>query len=175
MLLVLRTGCTAQGEEVLTTFHDPTANPSGTPPTSSGNDTEDTGDNGTETHSQADSGTETGSESTATPESTETSGSPVDEQPDSGLYSECSMLADCIGLDTCVLVTGAEGAGGFCTRDECMNPAAECGITPGESATALPACVANGKDMVCALRCTGEETCPGGMQCLALGAEMVCA
>lgn len=131
--------------------------------------------------SSAESGTETadGTESTAssgnatTAPSEDATGSDTgpNEQPADGLYSACVSAVECFGTTACVLVMGDLG---FCTN-ACTIPG-DCGPSP--AGTATPACVTapvGGVDMqVCALDCAGGKTCPGGMECLTLGASMVC-
>lgn len=173
-LLVALVGCTVEGVEVATTF-DPNG-PSGAPPTTSEGDTEMSGSTGSETASPS-----TESDDTSSPPMTDSgsgSGSdgstgsmPVDEQPEDGMYSECMDVTQCIGLTTCVMA----GATGFCSGS-CADPVADCDVSPSATATAPPLCVDNGAGLVvCALSCGGGQTCPGGMDCVALGATMVCA
>jgi len=94
-----------------------------------------------------------------------------DEQPVDGLYSACESAVECFGATVCVLVMGSLG---YCSNN-CTIPS-DCGPPP--AGTATQACVAasvGGADMmVCALDCSGGATCPGGMECLPLGATMVC-
>lgn len=100
---------------------------------------------------------------------------PIDEQPADGMYSECATIADCFGLTTCVLVPGGMAAG-YCSNTGCVNALIDCDPNPGATSSAVPECVDNGIGaFVCALGCSGGLTCPGGMDCLALGATMVCA
>lgn len=162
--------CTVAGKDVETTFGDPTANPSGTPPSSGNSDTEGT-EEGTGETSSASAGS-TSETTTATTAPSESSGAPpADEQPANGMYSECAGVADCIGLNTCVLA----GASGFCSNTGCVDASTQCDANPGASSTAPPTCVDNGAgQMVCALGCAGGQTCPGGMDCVPLGATMVC-
>lgn len=93
-----------------------------------------------------------------------------DEQPADGLYSACESALDCFGTTLCVLVQGTQG---FCSNNCAI--AGDCGPPP--AGTAPQACVTapiGGSDMmVCALDCAGGA-CPGGMECLPLGASMVC-
>lgn len=175
LLLVATTACTVEGEDMMTTFADPTANPSGTPPgdESAGDNTE--GSSGGSGGPSSDSAETTSAPSTTTATTSaegSTGAPPVDEQPDNGMYSECAGVADCIGLNTCVLA----GAVGFCSNTGCTDPVAQCDANPGATATAPPACVDNGAgQMVCALACAGGQSCPGGMECVALGGTSVCA
>jgi hypothetical protein len=114
-----------------------------------------------------------GSSSATTTPSEDATGSDSgpDEQPADGPYSACVSAVECFGTTACVLVMGNLG---FCTNN-CTIPG-DCGPSP--AGTATPACVTapvGGVDMqVCALDCSGGKTCPGGMECLALGASMVC-
>lgn len=161
--------CSVEGEDVATTFFDPTANPSGTPPTTS------EGDDDTAGSSEGSPGSSGAADSgdTSTPGSSDGSSGamPVDEQPDDGMYSACTGPADCIGLITCVAV----GATGFCSAS-CADPVQDCAVNPSATSTAPALCVADVTGlMVCALSCADGQTCPGGMECLPLGATMVCA
>lgn len=165
--------CSVEGEDVATTFFDPTANNSSVPPTTSVGDTEATAA-GSMSDGPADSG------DTSPPPATDSgtgdggsSGSPpVDEQPENGMYSECMGVGDCVGLTTCVLT----GATGFCSNGGCADPVQDCVPNPSATSTAPPLCVDNGAGMmVCALSCAGGQACPGGMECVPLGATMVCA
>ena len=91
-----------------------------------------------------------------------------DEQPSDGLYSACESVVECVGETVCVLVMPNVG---YCSH-ACMIPG-DCGPPPGGTAT--QACLPDSSDMmVCALDCSGGKTCPGGMECLPLGASMVC-
>jgi hypothetical protein len=162
-----------EGTDVATTFGDGSAsNPSGTPPTTSEGDTEASGDSSgsADGNGSADSG------DTSTPPATGSDGGssgapPADEQPEDGMYSACAGVGECIGLTTCVLV----GATGFCS-DGCADPVQDCVPNPSASSTAPPLCVDNGAGMmVCALSCSMGQPCPGGMDCMPLGATMVCA
>jgi len=172
-------GCTVKGEEVATTFFDPMTSASGPPATSGNEETEGDTDppaTSSDTEATADSGN-TSSATTDDPMTTspDSSGGGEDEQPSSGMYSECASGAECIGLTTCVVVPGAEG-GGFCSNAGCGNPLASCVPNPGATSTATPACIDDGSGMmVCALSCTGGATCPTGMQCLPVGGTMACA
>jgi hypothetical protein len=88
------------------------------------------------------------------------------------MYSACAGVGECIGLTTCVLVGGT----GFCSNGSCADPVADCDPNPSATSTAPAACVDDGAGLqVCALSCASGQTCPGGMDCLALGATMVCA
>lgn len=167
-------GCTVEGTDVATTFADPTANPSGTPPATSQGDSEST-DGSAESVGSTDPA---GTSATSTPTSSagtdaaSTGAPPVDEQPEDGMYSACAGVGDCIGLNTCVLA----GAVGFCSNTGCADPVANCDPNPSATATAPATCVDNGAGLqVCALSCAGGQSCPGGMDCVALGATMVCA
>jgi hypothetical protein len=167
--------CTVEGEEVATTFFDPTISQSGTPPTGGEDDTETAGGSGGTNGSTgpADSGdTSTPATSSDGGSADASTGAPVDEQPDDGMYSACAGVGECIGLTTCVLA----GATGFCSNAGCADAVADCLPNPSATSTASPACVDNGAGLqVCALSCAVGQTCPGGMDCVALGATMVCA
>jgi hypothetical protein len=173
-LAVALTACTVEGQEVATTFFDPTVNQTGTPPTTGDeDDTESTGGPGGTTGSSGsvESG-DTSTPATSTGSGGASTGSPVEEQPEDGMYSECADVGNCIGLTTCVLA----GASGFCSNAGCADPVVDCEPNPGATSTAPPACVDNGAGLqVCALSCATGQSCPGGMDCVALGAAMVCA
>ena len=158
---------------MMTTF-DPTADPSGNPATSDEADTEPAsteGDSGSGETGLDDMASTTSPGTTEPAESGET-GTPVGEQPESGMYSECATVADCIGQTTCVIVPGAPM--GFCSH-ACADAGTDCTPNPGATSNAAPACVDDGNGMqVCALSCDGGLTCPGGMECASLGASMVC-
>lgn len=117
------------------------------------------------------SGSGSGSATTTPSDDATGNDSGPDEQPADGPYSACVSAVECFGTTACVLVMGNLG---FCTNN-CTIPG-DCGPSP--AGTATPACVTapvGGTDMqVCALDCSGGKTCPGGMECLALGASMVC-
>lgn len=166
------TACTVAGKDIETTF-SPTA--SGNGPTSGTPTTGMTSDSSGESN-PGDSSGGSGSDTNTTNDPTGgTSGGVVDEQPANGMYSECAMPGDCVGQNACVTVVGAMGAGGFCSTLGCLD-ATTCDANPGATSNAIPMCIDNGAGMmVCALTCAGGQTCPGGMQCLALGANMVCA
>lgn len=170
-LAMVMAACTAEGKEVATTFGDPTANPSGTPPTTSEGDEETEGT--TEDPAGSSGAADSGDTSTPGSESGGSSGAmPVDEQPEDGMYSACAGPAECIGLTTCVIV----GATGFCSNANCADPVQDCIPNPSATSTAPALCVDNGTGlMVCALSCAMGQTCPGGMECLPLGTTMVCA
>lgn len=172
-LAVALAACTVEGEEVATTFFDPTANQSGTPPATGDGDTETTGGAGETSGSSGsvDSG-DTSTPMTSSDGADASTGAPVDEQPQDGMYSQCAGVGECIGLTTCVLVGGT----GFCSNAGCDDPVADCLPNPSATSTAPAACVDNGAGLqVCALSCAGGQSCPGGMDCLALGASLVCA
>lgn len=165
-----------EGTDVATTFGDASAtNPSGTPPTTSEGDTEATGGSSesADSNGSADSGDTSMPPATGSDSDGGSSGAPpTDEQPEDGMYSECAGVGECIGLTTCVLV----GATGFCSNGGCADPVQDCVPNPGAASTAPPLCVDNGAGlMVCALSCSMGQACPGGMDCLPLGATMVCA
>jgi hypothetical protein len=173
VVAVVLAACSVEGEDVATTFFDPTAN-SSTPPTTSAGDTEGTsGSSGSGgANGSADSGDSSPPPATESGSDGGSSGSPpVDEQPEDGMYSECAGVGECIGLTTCVVV----GATGFCSGG-CADPVQDCDINPSATSTAPALCVDNGAGlMVCALGCAAGQTCPGGMECMPLGASMVCA
>lgn len=91
------------------------------------------------------------------------------EQPSSGMYSDCLSTAECVGLNTCITIFDDQGQpfDGFCTRDNCQDPVADCDPTPGGDV--MPVCAEiqlNGMPATaCALSCAGGLTCPSGMIC----------
>jgi hypothetical protein len=138
--------------------------------TASATDVEDddaSGSSETATSGAGESTTTTSSAtSTATSDPTSGVGTGVDtgtEQPEDGMYSACVDVTDCIGLTTC--------ESGFCTK-MCMD-VSECDPAPG--GTAAPACFMFGLNMLCALDCSGGETCPTPMQCTPVTNGSVCA
>lgn len=110
------------------------------------------------------------SDDTSPPDDTSGGGSGTDEQPADGVYSECETVVQCFGATACVTIM----SDGYCSIACAI--AGDCPPSPG--GTAAAACVPaniSGVDMtVCALDCSGGKTCPGGMECAALGASMVC-
>jgi hypothetical protein len=172
-LAAVLAACTVEGEDVATTFADPTANPSGTPPGTGGGDTDPTAGGSASSTSEAGSADQSGTDAPPMTTSEGSSGgAPVDEQPEDGMYSECMGVGECVGLTSCVLV----GATGFCSNGGCADPVADCDPNPSATSTAPPLCVDDGTGLqVCALVCASGQTCPGGMSCVALGSSMVCA
>jgi hypothetical protein len=96
----------------------------------------------------------------------------VDEQPDNGMYSHCTSVAQCVGLNICIVVAVDDG---YCSTTPCAD-ASVCVASPGGTAVAACVDVMVGMSMstACALDCSAGKTCPGGMICSALGAAMVC-
>jgi hypothetical protein len=95
-------------------------------------------------------------------------------QPDMGLWAECTYDAfDNCTFDAPVCISGMFEGGvedGFCSRDLCMNPAADCAPVPLDS-NAIPMCVEardpmNQPVFLCALDCAQGQTCPAGMVCI---------
>lgn len=88
-------------------------------------------------------------------------------QPGSGMYSPCTVAADCDFL--CITIQDDAGVvqGGFCSDFPCNNAAVDCDPSPG--GTAVPMCIGieiNGMpDTACYLDCTGGGTCPAPMVC----------
>src|SRR5262245_7529709 len=99
--VALVSSCTVEGQDMATTFADPTANPmtmTAPPPTTSEGDSEATGGSA-ETAPPAESG-ETSPPATTTADSgsASTGAPPADEQPEDGMYSACAGVGECIGL-----------------------------------------------------------------------------
>jgi len=169
--------CTVDSEDGATSLGDPTygttvamtttVTTSGTTMSSSTTESESSGG-----EAESESGSSDPESEGSSGGGTDSSGGGVDEQPADGMYSECDSAIDCFGVQGCVAVMPNVG---FCTNGGCAD-AASCDASPGGTAT--PACVAallNGTDQqVCALDCSGGKTCPGGMECAALDAAMVC-
>ncbi len=100
-------------------------------------------------------------------------------QPQDGMYSDCLMAGECVGLNTCVTIldTMENPTDGFCSNNACETPAEDCDATPaGDTTPFCMSLILNGQeDTVCALDCSGDRPCPGGMICWDLGAVQVCA
>ena len=136
------------------------------------------GDSGTDEDSgaQADSGD---SDPTAADAASDGASMGPGMQPEDGMYSDCLMASECVGLNTCVTIldTMDMPTDGFCSNNACEDPTTDCEGTP--AGDTVPFCMAltlNGQeDTVCALDCSGETPCPGGMICWDLGAVQVCA
>lgn len=100
-------------------------------------------------------------------------------QPEDGMYSDCLTAGQCVGLNTCVTILDVDNnpTDGFCSNNACEDPAAECDPTPaGDTVPFCMSLVLNGvDDTVCALDCSGDTPCPGGMICWDLGGVSVCA
>ncbi len=187
---VLSTGC-AEGSDVksgasatfgATTTPPPTSASSTATPTSSSDGTDsstgsDDDDDDSSGSTSAPSDTE--GDGTAAPTGSSSSGGPVpSEQPESGMYSDCLALVECIGLTTCMtIVDGAQQpTDGFCTVGGCGDAAADCDASPG--GTAQPFCFPIEQDgipdSICALDCSAGKICPAGMECAALSAGSIC-
>jgi hypothetical protein len=118
-----------------------------------------------------------GSPTSTDPTTDPTTGMGTGQQPEMGMYSPCMMAAECVGLTYCATVTDAMGGmSGYCTN-LCETPAADCDPTPG--GTAEPICFPFGEDggdpMLCALDCSGGQTCPTPMMCYPLTGGSICA
>jgi len=100
-------------------------------------------------------------------------------QPDNGMYSDCLSTAECVGVNTCITIFDDMGApfDGFCTRDNCVDPAVDCDPSPGGTSTVVCSTVQimGEPASVCALNCTGELVCPDGMTCYEEAGAPVCA
>ncbi len=188
----LSVACTVDGPD--NEFGVPTsasASASGTP-TSGGDEGSDSGSgsgssgadaDGSGTTAAVDSG-ESGVATSMTPPDT-TGGLPGDsstgmgdagtEQPQSGMYSPCTVPEDCqLPSNLCLTVNMMSG---FCTNTACTDPVMQCDATPGGTAT--PICFPVDLDGMaqdsCALGCDGGLICPTGMTCVALADGSICA
>ncbi len=146
-----------------------------TPQTSTASSTDGTGQGATTTAADEDTtaGTDAGSSGSGDSSGSSSTGPMADPQPDDGMYSDCQLINDCVGLTTCVLATDEDG---FCSRNGCVDPVADCDPTPGGTAT--PACIEYAVQIVpedvCALDCSGGAICPGGMSCQDVQGNLVC-
>lgn len=174
-LLTCLAACAVGNDDgAATTFGDPTHSPTTTPSETSSamSSSEDDGEDPSST--TADEHVST-TEAVATGD--ETSDEVPPEQPATGMYSHCLDVAACVGLTTCFTVSeGTDEVDGFCTRAPCVDPTTDCDPSPGGSST--PTCfemvVAGMSAMGCGLDCSGGKTCPAGMQCYTLAADMIC-
>ena len=96
---------------------------------------------------------------------------PSNGQPDSGMYAHCyePNVGNCTQSSPLCIQFDSE-MNGFCTDENCVNPATDCNAAPLD-ATATPMCVrAYNPSMqevrMCALDCSASKTCPSGMSCL---------
>ena len=148
-----------------------------------GSGEEDSGDDGSADDGSADDDSAddgSGDDGSGDDGEASTTSEPVDgDQPDNGMYSHCTMVGECVGLNTCVTILDAEGNpfDGFCSNDMCEDPAADCDPSPGGDAT--PTCVnitlGGEPATACALDCTGGLSCPNGMVCYEDDGVPVCA
>jgi hypothetical protein len=92
---------------------------------------------------------------------------PTDGQPADGMWSMCTVAADCGNLPI-LCITNADMTDGFCSTTGCANAAADCLASPG--GTAMPACapitVNDEAEQACVLSCAGGLLCPTGMVCM---------
>lgn len=109
------------------------------------------------------SGTSTGPGEDTNP----TTGGQQGGQPDSGMWSHCTMQNNtCNGAANICVHTDDDG---YCTDDGCVNPNVDCDPVPVDS-NAPPMCAeaidANMNPVFfCAIDCSGGQTCPAGMVC----------
>ncbi len=177
-------GC-ASGEmpEPTTTFGDPTYPMMTVGMTSPADDGMDSGDDGGTSDTEGtEAGADDGDASGGTDNASDTAADDTPsntEQPDNGMYSDCLSTAECVGVNTCVTIFDMAGDpfDGFCTLDNCSDPAMDCDPSPGGDVT--PTCVEitlNGSPAsACALGCSGGLTCPDGMVCYEDDGIPVCA
>lgn len=79
------------------------------------------------------------------------------------MYSECQEPADCLSLDYCVHPPGEPG---FCSEPcDPVDDAESCEESPGGTARRICADIGQPSANLCALDCSGDKTCPGGMAC----------
>ena len=99
-------------------------------------------------------------------------------QPDNGMFSDCLTTAECVGVNTCITIFDDRGApfDGFCTKDNCVDPAADCVPSPGGTAAVVCTEVQLMKipASVCALDCADGLVCPDGMVCYEDAGVPVC-
>lgn len=136
-------------------------------------DTSDTDPDPTDASSTSDDGSSSDGGST-TGDTTDTDGGTTGstEQPDHGMYSECTTVVDCVGQSHCV--TTDDGMDGYCTNVGCLAPALDCDDPPGGSAPVVCAAVAGAPSPVCALDCSVGQDCPTGMTCQTLADGTFC-
>jgi hypothetical protein len=86
-------------------------------------------------------------------------------QPSSGMYSHCLSVNDCDAGFGCL--TNDTATDGFCSI-LCEPVGDPAGCEPDPSGVLDPVCtVAGGGESVCALDCSGGQSCPTGMVCTA--------
>jgi hypothetical protein len=87
------------------------------------------------------------------------------DQPTSGMYSHCLSVNDCDPGFGCL--TNDTATDGFCSI-LCSPVGDPSGCDPDPGGVLDPICtVAGGGESVCALDCSGGESCPAGMVCTA--------
>lgn len=168
--MTLGSGACASGADPesgsgLTSFGQPTATMTTMSASDDDDDTEGDDDDDADTEGDDDDDA-TGSLPAETGDDDDDDGT---EQPSSGMYSHCLSTAECVGLNTCIQIFDNQGQpfDGWCTRDNCQDPVADCDPTPGGDV--MPVCAEitlNGMPATaCALSCAGGLTCPSGMIC----------
>ena len=90
-------------------------------------------------------------------------------QPGTGYYSHCLEADDCFGFMGsygCVSLVddNMNPTDGMCTGVGCNNNN-ECPASPGGTATPVCESTLFNNQAGCLLDCSGNKTCPGGMQC----------
>jgi hypothetical protein len=178
VVVALGTGCTVDNGDGMTSFGSSaptsfTTAMTATVDPSSGATTDDVSTSATsdEPSTTAGEDEESGDSSASGSTAAGTSGG-VDEQPDSGMYSDCAVITDCVGQNICVVVADD----GYCSTTPCTDPTMDCDASPGGTATPICAQIMVGMAMstACALDCSAGKTCPGGMTCSMLGGGMAC-
>ncbi len=160
-------------------------------PSSSGDDDGEDGDDSGDDGDHGDSSGGGADPSTTMPATTDPTGDapggssdggadPTGAVPGAGgLYDHCLQPEDCgPGTTACLQIVDMAmmPIAGFCTHEGCSDPAADC--APPTSGTAQPYClpvmIGNMQDAVCALDCSGGQSCPDGTVCIQLQAGWVC-
>lgn len=169
-------GASADGSEADTSASDTgntgdtsdTGDTSGTTsPVSDGSDSTSTTET-TETTAEDDEGDTNGTSSTSTSTSTSTTGGQQGGQPDSGMYSHCTLDNNtCSGAaNICIHIE----TDGFCSDDGCVDPDVDCDPVPVDSNAPAMCVEALDPNMnsvfLCALDCSNGQTCPAGMVCV---------
>lgn len=140
-------------------------------PTSGGDDSgsgdDGSGDDGADDGSADDGGSGSGSSGDAGGSTASDTGSMGGMQPADGVYSACASAAECAGAVYCVPM-----GDGFCTV-ACAAPT-DCPAPPTAATPTVCIPITMPAASVCALDCSGGQTCPAPMECTAVEGAMVC-